>query len=314
MKSERNGDQLLAMFLNCAVENNTSNWSYIAIASFKLLPFNGHLGAIEGHTTPYVFDVIGRCRGVYIIRCTDLFNNTKNYVKNDTISLKVEINVIDPNDESNSKLVFENIHTCVGGCSAKYRLTINNIANLKAIQSPSFVLRNKPWCLSVYKDQFGQLGIGLKSKSKLTKSSCEIKMSAKLISTKVGVKAIEGKTSWKVDNHMSLDIGRLALLDELLKPQNGFIQNNSILIEIELHIDNLVNGISSGKKRKMPKRSTGKHFKLECTIFLKDFGDQEVSFTPCGHMFCTKCIEDYVKVTCDGPVKLNEVKRAHLPV
>lgn len=315
----RGTEKWLAIFLNCATKDKSPNWSYVSSASFKILPFD-HLGVTEGHIRPYVFNNTNQSSCSWMIRWCDVLDNTKHYVKNDIISFKVKIHVVDPNEVNKSELIFENINrSCEEGCLTKYRLTINNIGNLKAVRSPMFMLRNTQWYLSVYKDHLGKLNIGLAPKNITKESSCEIKISVKISSTVGGVKAKECMRTWKFDGNYC-NIAPLALLDELTKPENGFMQNNSITIELQLNLDNLKDEVrTNGQKCEITATSTNsKLLKLECAICLGGFGDQEVSFTPCGHMFCSKCIEDSVKLrkrcpSCNGPVELVELKRAHLP-
>lgn len=314
-KMNRNGVDWLKFFLKCTNTDKSSNLSYVASASFKVLPFESNHDVIEGHVEPFVFDCTEFGYGSWILSWCDLFENTNSYVKNDMIRLKVEINVVDPNEENGSKLVLENTYACEEGCSAKYRLTITNPEHLKALRSPKFMWRNTLWYLLVYKDHSGQIGIGLSANKIMKESSPKIKVSAKIISTKVGVKAVERVGTWKLEQRASLLMKRLVSLDELTKPENGFIQNNSITIEIKLNVDY---SEDKGTKRKMETTSSGaKMLKFECAICFEAFVDQDASFTPCGHLFCTKCIEDSVKLRqlcpcCNGSVKLLQLKRAHL--
>lgn len=316
-KINQNGEDWLAIFLRCANTEKSTNWSYAASVSFKLLPFDGDHGIVEGHIRPHIVDSTEHSFA-RIIRWFDLFNNTKNFVKNDMIRLKIKINVVDSSEENGSKLVFKNTHECVEGCSCKFRLDITNIENLKALRSPNFMWRNTLWYLEVYIDYSSQLGVALTPKNVLTNElSRQIKASVKLISRNVGVKAIEREDTWKFLRGNAFLMSRLVSLDELIKPQNGFIENNSITIEIKLKVDNSDN---EGAKRKMTTTSSEtKLLKLQCVICFEGFSQQAISFTPCGHMFCSKCIEHSIKLhkrcpSCNGPVKLTELKQAHLPM
>lgn len=74
--------------------------------------------------------------------------------------------------------------------------------------------------------------------------------------------------------------------DELLDPQNDFIESDTIVMEVKLSASK-PKGHLPNKRCAISAQTEAKHIKLECGIYHKAFEDQEVSFTTCGHMFCS---------------------------
>lgn len=307
--------------LFCAKKDTRPNWKHAATATFKLLSFDVNVNAIERHLIPEVYDSKGTGYGRWMIQWRDLFNVTKQYVKDDAIKLDIKIEMADPNEKNKSEIALEEIEkSCEEGCLTKFRLTVTNIENLMATRSPSFTLRNEPWYLSVSKDHSDQLGIKLMCNSTSTEFSCNTKMSAKLVSMKIEGRKIERQQENMMKCFNSLYIQQLVSWDELCNPKNGFINNNSFLMEVQLKTEN-PDGITRGKKCKAsnPPVLEAKRYELECTICLNRFEGQDVSFTPCGHMFCSDCIKDAINIrkkcpVCNARLNATEVKRAHLPL
>lgn len=77
----------LTIFLLCAIEDDSRDWSHSAFATFKLVPFSANKNAVEYRTAPYVFDSSDDGFGSpSFIKWDELFKAENNYVKNDTIS------------------------------------------------------------------------------------------------------------------------------------------------------------------------------------------------------------------------------------
>lgn len=176
-----------------------------------------------------------------------------------------------------------------------------------AIWSPGYILRGLSWNLSIYKHQTTpSLGIGLESASS-EKESREMKMSVKLLSSRNDVDPIEKSNADQVKWPGSLDIESIISWDEILKPENGYVNNNSITLEVKVEAgkpkeDSDVSGVNVDQKCEV----TFSPFQYECSICMERFS-QGISSTQCGHMFCTECIhkpiEDRVCPVCQAPVQ-----------
>lgn len=313
-KETVNHEQWLAIYLRCTKKDMSSKWVHVAAPTFKLVSFTESENTIEIPLMPYVFDAIGMDHGIRMIRWYDLFNVVNGYVKYDTISLDIEIKMADPIEMNQSELLFEEIgKRYEDGSNTKFRLTVTNIDCLMAVQSPIFMLQNTLWHLTINKYPTGRLAIILESMAKSVDFSCKVTVLAKLM--KVGMPVEEIQT-----RHMKY-LHRLTVLlvqwDDLLNPRNGFIKNNSIVIEVELNAEK-PRSIDSRKRRATTTSSTAKLLKLQCGICFDVFGSQPISFTPCGHMFCSACIRRAIKdrkkcPSCNSRVAVTQVKRAHLP-
>ena len=254
----------------------------------------------------------------------DLFDNTNHYMQNDTIKLDIKIGMADPDEQDKSELVLEETgKSCAEGCSTTYRLTVSKIENLMAVRSAPFTLRKEPWHFLVLKNpQSGQLGIRLDCKSASKTFPCDVKMSIKLVSMKSDGNSIEQE---KIQQRMTrLDkmvIYNFVSWDELRNPNNGFVNNNSIVIEVEIKSQMSGGMMSSATKRKATRPSAieAKRFELACKICSKRFENQSVSTTNCGHLFCTGCITNEIAAhkecpTCKTGLCRSQVRRAHLPL
>lgn len=142
----------LAIFLHCdKYDKNvgSSNWSYMIYCRFKLL------ASLEEHSIefylPLIFDNENRFFGEdSLIKWRDLFDETKQYVKNDTIIMVISLEMANPNDVHTSELKLENIGACFeNGALRTFRLTVLNVENLMAVRSPYIEWRNKRWIFTV---------------------------------------------------------------------------------------------------------------------------------------------------------------------
>lgn len=116
------GEQWLSIDLYCGISDKSSDWSHVAFATFKLMPISGNVGGIERYLKPYVFDCTEPGFGFpSFIKWIELINNKNNYVKDDTLTLDIKIEVAEPNIENSSKTLFKtNEKCCNEGCLAKY--------------------------------------------------------------------------------------------------------------------------------------------------------------------------------------------------
>lgn len=317
-KKDYGGTYYLACYLYCANKNPSEDWSYSASCSFKLLPFDDNRNMIERTIEPYVFDRSGIGFGcLTFIEWNRLLNIENGYIEEDSIKMEFKIEAENPKKVDRSKMIFECVNrSCDGGCLANFRLTVTNVENLLAVNSPNFNLRGIPFNLTVYKDQTSKLGTRLFRSDGSEQISFKIKMTAKILSTKKDEFSI-AKTQSQEMKKLSIFERDLISWEELMNPEKGYVNENSIVIEVKIESGkrngDASNGSASGATNE------AKTPKLECAICLENINDQSVSNVPCGHLFCTDCITRTINVrkmcpTCNTAVELNDVRRIYLPM
>lgn len=313
-KEEVNGEKWLGVYLRCAKRDTSSKWVIVASPTFKLVPFTDSVMPIEIPLMPYAFDGRRMDHGIRMIRWYNLLDISSGFMMNDSIRLNVQIAMADRNDPTKSKLIFEKIdRSCEeGGRRTKFRLTITNVEHLMAVRTPKFMLCNTLWHIIINKYPTNQLGIILESMAKSKAFSCKVDVWARLYNGHGPVEEIQTKELKYLE--------RLTILmvpwHDLLQPENGFIRNNSIVIEIEVNADTPNRIYETNRKRRATSNPTGvKLLKLECRNCMESSAEQEFSFITCGHMFCFKCIEQSVRNVCPlcTGIASTEKKRAYLP-
>lgn len=318
-KNEIDEQPWLGFYLHCAKEDETQDWSLWGSASFKLLSFSNFVKPVEYGTPALIFDDSGIAYGKSrFIQWNDLFDKAKNYVQNGAINLEVKVKAENPNDPSKSQLKIEPIGKhCDNDDSANFRLTVTNIANLMAVKSPSFKLHGLSWCLQIMKNEESELSVVLLLQEDSVAVSCQITMSIKLKSSKKDVHAIEKCDTKRYNPTMDLNVVKVVSWDELMKPENGFFNNDSITVKLKLSTGgpegDLANSMETDPKTEVnPKQ-------MECAICLEYIENQHLANTPCGHLFCFECIKKEVTVrgkcpTCTTPVQLTSLQLLYLPL
>lgn len=319
-KTTEESESFLAINLCVDGRDKTPEWCQSAYASFKLMPFNGNLSSTEYQLEPYVFDCIETTSGCSSIRWTDLFDLDKYYVKDDTIDLELKIDVADPSDGNKSNLRFESVDNCCdGGRVGTFRAIINNIEHLMAVRTPEFKLRNLPWFLTIFKDS-SRLGLRLNPRNTSNEIVYNVKAQVKIISSSTRLQTLQKMQAKELRRKEGLVMEQLIAWDDLIKPQNGFIKNGSIILEIEISAEKPQDTILNGRKRQPANAKVIiKTPRMECSICEQDILTQDVSSVPCGHMFCTACITNKIRErrvcpTCNGRVQLRQIKPLQLPL
>ncbi|XP_055296498.1 uncharacterized protein LOC129565537 [Sitodiplosis mosellana] len=322
-KTVEEAEEFLAIYLCCENKDKSPEWTQPAAASFKLLPFNGNSTAKEYHLEPNVFDRIMTSSGCSSICWADLFDAANHYVKNDAIDLEVSITVADPNDEYKSDSIFDAIDNCCdSGRVGTFRLTVNNIENLMAIRSSQFMLRDVPWYLTVFKHS-SHLGLRLDARDSSDEIICNVSASVKISSLNEQFQRVQKIEAKQVQRKDGLVMERLITWDDLMRPQNGHIDNGSVTLEIEINAERRL-GVATpcARKRQISNESAQiKMPRMECPICNDAIEIHNISFIPCGHTFCTPCITNSVRdrkacpiVACSAKVQPRQVKLLRLPI
>ncbi|XP_031628383.1 uncharacterized protein LOC116344114 [Contarinia nasturtii] len=304
----------LAIFLRCKGTGKSTNWSYVAQATFKLLPFNGKMKAIE-RDFANVFDYKKRGYGYQsMIKWNDLFDKGKFFVQDDAINLSIEIEAADANNINASKLIVDIDKSSDEGCTA--RLKIENIDKLIAVKSHDFQLNNMSWYLIVSKwmNCLNFRVAQILEDGTPTELPMDIKWSVKINSTNIG--PIEETKNERI---LPGNLSQINLIswNELCHKESGFVVNNSIVIDIQLKVEKPKGAVDVPKAIK--RKASTDAIQLECAICLHSIRDQALGVTPCGHMFCLLCLVKTAKIhkkcpTCNDRVTSNQVKRIFLPI
>lgn len=304
-------NEYLAAHLYCAKKEKPLDWSQPAQFSIKLLSFDANVTAIEYSNQPFIYDHIGSGFGkLSFIKWNNLFDVNKSYVKNDTIQLEFHVEIADQNETTKSKLVLTNIEKRQEDCCwSKYRLTVTNIENLMAIRKPEIILQNISWYLTVYKSRSGKLGVYLGSQNTEQRATLKRTMSIKLLSSKGATKSIEKIGNNDVGDTSVLTVDDITSWTELLKPENGFVENGSIVMEVAIKMTQPTEANIDQAKR----------LKLECPICMDGFANKDLSNLPCGHMFCSPCINTAIGnskrcPSCNTPATKDGLRRCFLPM
>lgn len=320
LKKIEKDKESLAFFLHCAKKEKPPNWSHIAFATIKLLPFDTTLKPIERCSDPFHFDSKTLGYGIpELIAWDDLFNVDKCYVKDDAINLEITIEAANPMDQNRSISTFESFDACCDGVAkSTFRMTVKNIEALVAVRSPQFMLQNLPWELTIFKGHSKNI-IG--TRLLLCKAekgvSCESKISFKLISSKNHAKSIARVQEKCFNSSDVLLTMHLMSWNELLEPGNGFVNDNSITIEVEIMASKPQGAVPNPEANSRDQYT--KRQKLECSICSETMSNQDISITPCGHLFCSICIPNSVEFRktcplCSSTIYLKDLHRVFLPL
>lgn len=305
--------QWLAIYLHCIKDDPSLDWSYAAVSSFKLKSFNSDQRSVECHVQPFIFDrmELGFGTGSFI-EWNDLFNAKKGFVNDNTIKMDVTIEVDDPSDANKSEMIFKHAHIH----DNKFRLSVSNVQNLMAVRSPVFTSKKMRWYLTVCKDHSSNLAVRLHSNSD---ASCKKTILVRVVSTQKN-RSIQQVKSANIPPGGILSTTKLISWETLFKTQNGYVNNNTVLIEVEIHSENFsLNNRSSDIRAVDCVKDDDHVLKMECAICLERIDRQDVTSLLCGHLFCSKCIKyslQQYKVCplCKAPVSANHLRRIYLPL
>lgn len=286
----------LGIYLQCAKETTADDWSHTAYFIIKLSSFNKNIEPIDYITSPRVFDNYDKSYGTNnLIQWDRLFDIENGFVKNNTINLDIKIKVADSDDPNKSVLTSQIIESNAEEYhKTLFSFNITNIRKLEAVKTPIFNMQKSPWALQVYKNRSSFLCVYLTSKDFKNKTALKVKINCRLISSKGDAKTVDITEEKLFENSNRSLVFRVISWEELLKPINGFVKNKSIIMDLDVKMEKLK------RVAEIPASQTQKR-RLECTVCLEAIGDQEVSSSKCGHLFCTKCITKSIRTRTRCP-------------
>lgn len=316
----------LAVRLICANPDKSLQWSISGAVSCKLLSFNHDLDAFESSFRTDIFDRT-RLRGSgyhEFIQWHDLFNENYEYVKNDSIKLEIKIKTENPNDLNRSVVQFESVgENCECGCIATFALTVTNVSKLMAVRSPRFNLRGLSWNIAVGKDGSSNLFALLDFDEPKKDISCKVTWSIKLVSLENALNPIEKTQTELLESSEYMILSNIVSWTEMHKPENGFVNNDSITLQIEIKTSkpkgDALDDMPIAKRGKLNPLNDTKFLQMECPICFEGIDSQGLATTPCGHLFCYACITKSISrratcPSCQKTVRLKALRRLYLPV
>lgn len=303
------GKQSLMVYLYCNKDDTHLNWSYVASFTTNLVPFSDDGEAVEHHYSPNMYDSTYGY-GDPLILWNDLFDESKSYVKNDSITLDVEIYMADPIEPNKSELIFDVFNHGARSNRHKYQLKVKNIQSLLAVKSTQFIFENIRWHFIVFKHE-NHLGVRLITVDK----SFTLQLLVRVLSAKQehSVEIVQKEYFSPNDDLYTCNI---LSWDELLKPENEFVNNDSVTLKVDIISPNQDETVDRDfYEPSAPKRVCLE--KNECSICLESRNGKSVSTTRCGHVFCTPCITKTLKdcpscPLCRKPAKFKDLRYIYL--
>lgn len=303
----KNKEAALSIYLRCENKDNSTDWSCLACCSFKLMSFNQ--GPLERcFTEPREFNANQRSYGyTKFILLSELFDQKKNYIENDTIVFEIKVTA---NSLVNVTEKLANFEVRLDERRKCFRLTINKISDLVGFISPVVRLRGLPWSVKVYTSQVintKALSISLNCMHNDNSGnwSCKAKAVFRLISNNSSKEAHKWmKEAYKFTrNSRAIGCKRFVTWKDLIDVNNQFIENDSVVLEIELLVES-PEGVGDAKT-------------LQCPICFRCMIGLSISSTKCGHLFCKLCIEKAIQQrsicpACNQNVYLSQVHPVYL--
>lgn len=310
---------VVAIYLHCTKVDKSTLWSHAACATFKLLSFNGKKNEFVYHIPPFIFGHLGNrnfgCSNV--MKCSELFDKDKGYVKDDTINLDITIEVADPEDPNISVLTYKRIQsTHKHLVSRKFEVIISNIDNVMAVKT-SPLINSLLWDFTFYKANHHGFEY---FKARLYKNNVKtddyivfIKLVPKKDAKNPSNKCVS-KCFRPMQTFNEIEIVSFA---DLLDLQNGFVSGNSITLNFEIISSDMVR--EAENVISLLPENTPKIIQLECEICFENMETKNVSSVPCGHIFCRECIVKSLEHSnccplCRAPTEVRNLRRIYLPV
>lgn len=287
------------------VEEQPEDWTIFVTGSAKFIPTD-----VQGVSLEKQFPVHMLCQGhrseIFFLDSLLLLRN--DYVTNDTCKIEIVLKVSPVQySTDNEWLKFESIpKCCVNSSNEKFRMTVKIFDGFMGVCSPAFRFdgyESRIILTRYVTDSLEDL-IRIDFQLSVTTVDWTTKLQAilcTLITFDPNVKPLQ-KQAEGVDMHY-LDF---ITWDELLKPSNRYIQNNSFVLEF----------MFKGKSVQCQECDEGA-VKLMCSICFENLNNLSVSSLACGHMFCTECITKSIQQKkvcpiCNHPATSNELRKTFL--
>lgn len=289
-KNFRKGKEFLGI---CFVQKeNSENCSQPVIVTFKLLSFNDGIDPLEYHCEPYFSNHTGlSIDKLSLIPWENLVDINKGYVKNDAINLEVTIEIAELDEGRNSEFtldIAEAYDESDGNHSIRFSIT--NIDNLVAVRSPIFEIQQLYWDLTIYKSHSNTLNVRFGSIPCYRKIRylANGHVRVKLLSSNGDKNSIEKMKNGRFDNFRELHEFELISWEQLINTENGFVNNNSIAMEVEIQRSKSERCRSGGSVGFASEAS-----KMKCFICLVSIEGESIASSQRCHPLCSICKKQY---------------------
>ncbi|XP_037045909.1 uncharacterized protein LOC119081268 [Bradysia coprophila] len=319
VKLKKNGENVI-IELQCNYINPNAYWSCAARAVIKLLSFATNSDMYEKRqdaVAVFSSKLPSITRSQELIKWNDLLDSKRQHVCNNTIVLDVSIQAEKLRDSSQSRLI--EVERLYGHSILRFKMA--KVKGVIAMDSPKFIFRNVACELTISKrypltkkeldtDKYGYLGIWLISESVDT-SKYDIQVTFRLLSQRIGGKHVEKLADSTSSNRLNFS-SRLIPLHELYESPHEYVRNDSLILEV----------VMSERISEDPSMSAhsglAKKIVMECILCYENMIDQPISSTPCGHIFCSKCTIETLRVRpscpiCNKFVRVGDVHAVFLP-
>lgn len=309
----QNKGAALGVYLRCENEDDSADWSCMAYCKFKLISFNQH--AYErSFKEPREFNASQRSYGyLKFILINDLFEPTKNYVKNDSIVFEVKVTA---NASINIRERLANYKEYSDELKKCFRINIAKISDLVGFNSPEIMVRGLPWRIKIYTSKIlytKVLAISLNclSNCNSVQWSCKARVVFRLLSsnTNDAQHVWMSKNAFKFTSNSKAHVcNRFISWKDLMDVNNNYVKNDSIVVEVELHVEKPEGNSCESEVEQA----------MKCPICLQCMVGRPISSTKCGHLFCKQCIETAIQnrnicPVCNQLISPDEVHPVYLP-
>lgn len=324
-KDNTNSIDTLSVYLHC-LNSDKSKWFCAATATLHLQSFKSNRSSLINAIQPWVFcadEPVWSCKG--FVRWTDLFDANNGYVQNDQIIIDVKISArkIQHSVDRSFRL------NTITGNSAKLSFQITNVSDLMAATTSAFVFSGLQWKIVVRRKRYADganwsewyLGIDLFCATNETSkwkrnifAKCTLKSDRK-----AHTESFDEVKKYS-NSCRNRGFGKFLLWSTLMAPQNGFVQNGSVMLEVEIldHSDNgdSNNNSNGNSSRQMP---ANPRIEMSCSICLDDMIGRELLSSTCGHIYCKACILDSIAVrrrcpNCQKHLDKKDLHPIYLPL
>lgn len=279
-------DASLSVYVKCEKKDNSAAWTCMAHCKFKLISFSQQPHE-RSFKEPREFSAKQRSYGyLKFIELKDLFDPAKNYIENGSIVLEIKLkaNAFRNLSENlaSTELMSDEMKKC-------FRLTIKNMSDFTGFYSPEIYVRGIPWRIKVYTTKImntSTIAITLNCvySDNFTDWSCKARAVFRLNSNKSSKAPNEWTFKQVYDftrNSNAYGNKRFITWKDLMEVDNQYIQNDSIVLDVELIVQKPVNAWSFET--------------VTCPICLHNLIGRPIASTFCGHVYCKLCIEKAIE-------------------
>lgn len=253
IKEPETNRESIWLYLSCKehMESSHSEWAFAATASFKLMSHTDKRHTVERIISPSIFNSKNPTFGIELVQWFLLFNTNNDYIENNSITLDTKIitkNLSDMNIEWRTMFdwTLEKPQT-------KFQIKIKDVSNLVIVRSSKFLIDGILFVIDVSKvrryvnelaGHESYLAVYLRCIRDDNRSdwSCKTRASFKLISSEQNVEQKirfdDEYDEFDCDN-MCWGYGDFLLWRDLMNSSYGYVNNDSILLEVEIFTEQL---------------------------------------------------------------------------